>query len=118
MSGAVWEPWRPEIGQRVRIRLSAECQSRGYHAAPPPSVSDDELREMMRARVDVASRYARDEWSTGHPDVVDGIEGSVTDINRALDYGHFYRVMFDVAIGDGAFIGMDMAAIELEPTGA
>lgn len=21
----IWEPWVPEVGQRVRIRLSAEC---------------------------------------------------------------------------------------------
>lgn len=114
----VWEPWQPVIGQRVRIRLSLECQARAYHAAPPPSVSDDDLREMMRARVDVANRYAHDEWKTGHPEVLDGAEGTVTDVNRAIDFGHFYRVMFDEAIEPGAYIGIDLAAIELEPVNA
>ncbi len=24
----IWEPWQPEIGQRVQLRLSAECRFR------------------------------------------------------------------------------------------
>ena len=111
----IWEPWLPVIGQRVRIRLSAECQARMFEARPSPWVRDDDLREMMRNRVDVANRFARDEWHDGHPDGVDGAEGTVTDINRALDFGHYYRVMFDETLGPGAHIGGDFAAIELEP---
>lgn len=30
MSG-YWEPWRPEVGQRVRVRLSPECDRRQRH---------------------------------------------------------------------------------------
>jgi hypothetical protein len=26
MSAQCWEPWTPEVGQRVRVRLSGECQ--------------------------------------------------------------------------------------------
>lgn len=111
----IWEPWRPEIGQRVKIRLSAECQVRAFSASPPPGVSDDDLREMMRARVDVANRYAHDEWRDGHPEWLDGSEGTVTDVNRAMDYGHYYRVMFDEAVGPDSYVGIDLAAIELEP---
>ncbi len=25
MSGEYWEPWKPEVGQRVRVRISLEC---------------------------------------------------------------------------------------------
>lgn len=114
----IWEPWMPTIGQRVRVRLSAECQVTAYNASPPPSVSDDELREMLVSRMDVAQRYARDEWITGHPEVIDGAKGMVTDINRALDFGHYYRIMFDATIEPGSFIGIDLAAIELEPLSA
>jgi hypothetical protein len=70
---------------------------------------------MMRARVDVANRYAHDEWREGHPDELDGVEGTVTDINRAMDFGHYYRVMFDRTVEPGAYIGLDLAAAELEP---
>lgn len=111
----VWEPWVPEIGQRVRVRLSAECQTRMNHASPPPSVSDRTLRDMMRARVDVAARFARDDWMTGHPGAMDGVEGTVTDIDQTLDDGHYYRVMFDRNTEPDDYVGCDLAAIELEP---
>lgn len=39
----------------------------------------------------------------------------MTDVNRSMDFGHYYRVMFDDAIEPGAYIGLDLAAIELEP---
>lgn len=26
MTAEYWEPWKPEVGQRVRVRLSVECR--------------------------------------------------------------------------------------------
>jgi hypothetical protein len=34
----VWEPWRPEIGQRVRVRLSEECNLIGHAPAEDGAV--------------------------------------------------------------------------------
>ena len=102
--------------RRVRVRLSSECQTECVNAAPPPTVSDDELRAMMRSGVDVATRYRGDNWVTGHPEAVDGVSGTVTSVDRHSDMrGHYYRVMFDQTVDPGALIGMDLAAAELEP---
>lgn len=114
-----WEPWQPEIGQRVRVKLNGECQVEAHGAAPPPTVSDDELRSMMQAGEDVANRYYRDEWITGHPEVVNGVSGTVTSVDRRSDMaGHYYRVMFDQTVEPGALIGIDLAAVELEAINA
>ncbi len=111
----IWEPWRPEIGQRVRVRLSAECKTECHGAAPPPTVSDDELRTMMRAGEDVSTKYYRDEWIAGHPEGFDGARGMIVSIDRQAGMaGHFYRVMFDETVEPGAYIGGDLAAVELE----
>lgn len=114
--GGVWEPWRPEIGQRVRIRLSAECQAVMHAAAPPPTVSDDELRNLMSRGVDVATMFARDNQETGHPRCLDGVRGEITAVYRDdAALGHYYRVLFDDVVGVNMYIGGDFAAIELEP---
>ena len=114
--GDIWEPWRPEIGQRVRVRTSAECRVNAYEATLPPGVDDDTLRRLMLDRMDVANRFATDTWITGHPECVDGAEGIVTDVRREAGMqGHYYHVMFGEAVGPEAVVGIDMAAIELEP---
>lgn len=116
MTSDIWEPWQPTVGQRVRVRLSPECKTACVNAAPPPTVMDDQLRSMMRNGVDVARRYQGDTWIEGHPAAVDGVEGEITSIDRADEMmGHYYRVMFDQTIEPGALIGVDLAAIELEP---
>lgn len=41
----VWEPWTPEIGQKVRIRRSAECPYRDewMHAESEPDGAEGEV---------------------------------------------------------------------------
>ena len=93
-----WEPWQPEIGQRVRIRLSAECNV---------SWCDDRYRD-------------------GHPIEADGATGTVVkDRPDPPLWGatHPYVVVFDEPIvaplfADGResmWHGNYFAAIELEP---
>ncbi len=113
----IWEPWQPEVGARVRVRLSNECRVGCREAAPPPHVSNDDLRAMMRTGIDVGVLYARDiALTSGHPAQCDGIAGTVTLVDRDPDKsGHYYQVMFDHLVEPGALIGMDLAAIELVP---
>lgn len=114
----VWEPWTPGVGERVRVRLSAECEAQTFEATPPASIDDDELRAMMQSGVDVANQFATDNWIKGHPPAVDGACGVVTNVDRDMEYGHYYRVMFEQTVEPGAFVGIDLAAIELEPINA
>ena len=105
-----FEPWHPEVGQRVRVRLSGECR-RPLHPEAP-------------ARAEGGVEY-------GHPEEFDGAIGRVSDalkvygliagfdyIQEVLDwnakYGHYYNVEMEMpwpgGWSDGCF-----AAIELEP---
>jgi hypothetical protein len=87
----IWEPWRPEIGQRVRVRISAECRE-DWGRGPE-----------------------------GHPSWADGLTGIVVDkpycvqnANPQALARHPYSVLLDED-GPGGTYGLRMAAIELEP---
>jgi len=55
MSTTSWEPWTPTIGQRVRVRLSGECQYRPHIIRVPslvclgPATSGGHPPELDRA---------------------------------------------------------------------
>ncbi len=97
MSEKIWEPWTPEIGQPVRIRISGECELVGAPGTP-----------------------AGDAGERGHRPEEDGRTGVVIEhplgINAAgLDaQGHRYRVRRDGPLIGGYRAGV-YAAIELEP---
>ena len=104
MTATAWyEPWSPTVGQRVRIRLSGECQ------ASHTPVSDGTYGVVK------AVEWFRDD-PTPHP--VEDPDGS--DYAAALRYrGHWYDVDFEHPVPDaeeGRMIRSDLfAAIELEP---
>lgn len=94
MSAQYWEPWTPEVGQRVRVRLSGECQfaeqNGGAHTVYIEPFSED----------GVIGRAVPAVWPT------------------ALEAGHAYFVAFED--GQGAASsgrGGWYAAMELEPIG-
>lgn len=59
----LWEPWRPEIGQAVRVVLSPECEQHwGLH-------HDSVLQKANGATGTV--RWTDDTLYAGHPIVVD-----------------------------------------------
>jgi hypothetical protein len=101
--GEVWEPWTPEIGQRVRIRVSPEC----------PVVHLSRLDDVLRGHhtdytgeigvVEGISRYdPNDHEAVSAGDTNDGHDFYVSDHDLYPD-GRWHRV--------SAFF----AAIELEP---
>lgn len=108
----IWEPWTPQIGQRVRVRLSAECLSSGVVTHAP--VDNAALRALIESGGD-ANQWGVESEETGHPPEIDGVEGTVLAIDRAIDDGHYYRVWFDAPVRPSECWGLDMAAIELEP---
>ena len=56
----IWEPWRPVVGQRVRVRLSAECGIGGIHG----------LREDGATGVLIASDSGAGQVQADHPYLV------------------------------------------------
>lgn len=112
----IWEPWVPEIGQRVRVRLSGECRVEKQLVTPPPHVSDDEVRRRTFAGEDVATIYSVTKHHTDHPEQFEGETGTVALVDRSEELsGHYYRVMFDRLVQPGRYLGVDLAAVELEP---
>ena len=92
-----YEPWTPEVGQRVRVRISAECQVR-----PDPGSGAD------RSGV------------IGHVEWEDGLTGVVMPhpVGEAMAaQGHRYMVKWDQEriLDDERFNASPYAAIELEP---
>ena len=97
-----WEPQTFEIGQRVRVRLSAECQLK-----PCPGSYYDQIGQV------------------GHPEHENGLTGTVTDFKQdERDFlaaqGHTIDVEYDIdmrpTIGDGRQSrGGVYCALELEP---
>lgn len=102
-AGRFWEPWKPQVGDRVRVTLNPECQ-----------------REMPT-------------WSTqyqiqrpyGHPPDVDGRTGVVVSpwvwskctersVQAAESMGHPYWVRFDDDPTGRRLQGDNLAAAELE----
>jgi hypothetical protein len=86
---AVWEPWRPEIGQRVRVRISPECVL----------VDGD------------GTVFHHAEWHDGVTGVVYRDDFPLGWPNRA---GHRFAVKVDQPVGGRIAV----AAIELEPVDA
>ena len=102
MNAEYWEPWQPEVGQRVRVHLSGECQ------------------RLMETRVERLPFGGRE--LTGHPQEMDGVTGIVVPIEPWMDItaDHPYVVRFDEPLrlpeyGVGRCLGTVFAAIELEP---
>lgn len=95
-SAEVWEPWQPKVGQRVRVRLSAECnmeyspETRGVRVSKHPVF--------------------------GHPDVLDGMVGKVISVGLYSNH-HPYSVHFMDRYEwlDELWCCHSFAAIELEP---
>lgn len=100
---AIYEPWTPAIGDRVRVVLNGEC------------------RVTFRPRDERGPHGPRFE---GHPEeqlVLAGavLIGTVVDPPSGFrgNYGHHCYVRYDTPtrIPDGAVIGCWYAACELEP---
>lgn len=85
-----WEPWAPQVGQRVVIRVTPECRQ----------------------------DWGDGPWE--HPDWANGLLGTIVRDERTLSgstparLGHPYVVDLD-EIGPGGTLGLFLAAIELEP---
>lgn len=93
-----WEPWRPEIGQWVRVRLSAECNQSWF--VTPIHAYGSNVLQLDR-----------------HPAALDGATGEVIRVVED-DGGHPYLVEFDepVRIRLTARVAQSLhAALELEP---
>lgn len=98
-----WEPWVPEIGQRVRVCLSGECQLK-----PCPNSYYEQIGQV------------------GHPEYENGLTGTVTHFERPwqndflADQGHTIDVEYDVQVRPWIAPGRKArggtyAPIELEP---
>lgn len=91
----IWEPWTPQIGQRVRVSLSAECQFRYTTGITHHPVMDGAIGVVREG--------------VGHR-----CEGH--------DAGHAYAVWFEPVLIETSSEGFPLrwvahcfAAIELEP---
>ena len=96
-----WEPVTYNIGDVVRVRLSAECNARREEVT---ALSEEEI-------------VKQDMGNKAHPRMYDGKTGIVVDINREDELeGHFYRVAFLSAIPykNFEYRGADFAWLELE----
>lgn len=96
-----WEPWQPVVGQRVRVRLNAECRVKPEEDSP-----DSDLQIV------------------GHHDDEDGSIGQIkaifTEMESPLlvEQGHRFGVWWDGGMrkrGADWVLGNVYAAIELEP---
>ena len=88
-----WEPWHPQVGDRVRVRMRGECQ-----AIPPAS-----------------SAFGQEEDNHGVVAFLDGEMGVVKGFDGPMP-GHSYVVLMDARYPlygrDWGYC--DFAAIELE----
>ncbi len=95
---AVVEPWQPKVGDRVRVRLSAECN-------------------LKWSTVGLSS--GRDYGAQRHAPEVDGVVGSVVEQPAFTNAppGHPYPVRYDkpLWVGFNHVAGGNYAASELEP---
>ena len=95
------EPWVPVVGQRVRVRLSAEC----YHVVPQ-GCSICHITRLPEGSI------------RGHPDCLNGKTGTVIENKYdVVIIGHNYRVIMDnMYEWMGTFWHVHtFAAFELEP---
>jgi hypothetical protein len=98
-SGTYWEPWQPQEGDRVLIRINPEC--RGYRSAI--------------AMWDVPGDPAEEVWIEHRPDDA-GMTGVVSTIwaDDWLEDGHRFYVAIDPACRQsGRFIRVAAGEIEL-----
>lgn len=104
MGAPLWEPWSPKVGDRVRVRISAEC----VPAMPLDSVF---------ARAGCVHHHRAEDGAIGTVDRVDSVSRSGHRVP-----GHPYHVAFDpgsmfpVQTRSARYLieGMVYAAIELE----
>ena len=92
---APWQPWTPQVGDRVRISVSGECRASNQPDSP-----------LSRAGV-----------TTGHAPEEDGMTGTVVGVsNDHRRERHPYRVWFDrqVFVGGSWCNGDYYAPAELE----
>ena len=88
-----------KVGDRVRVRLSGECQTRG------------KVRDPYTGKYEVRT----------HPDFADGLIGTVIVCTHCLDArcslyeGHPFLIRMDHDFGTGKTYGAYFAASELEP---
>lgn len=63
----VWEPWRPEVGQRVTVAISPECRINHLEA---PSGAVAVVRDVLRSNEDGGHSYAieYEDRSIGEPE--------------------------------------------------
>lgn len=92
--GAFWEPQRFEVGDRVRVRLSGECQSHGNAEVEPGVWKDSGHRLEMEGRYGVIgpcpdNRRSPCKCFAGHPYVARGISTPGFELTR---FGHFAAV--------------------------
>lgn len=93
-----WEPWRPAVGQRVRIRLSREC--RGHYSTPRLDVAAMERQIDRRTGTVVDPEEVRGGSFGAHPYLVRPDEPAVGIWIDQPDFPVRYGIF---------------AAIELEP---
>lgn len=103
MTDDLWEPWQPTVGQRGRVRISAECRT-------PNKVRHAHTYQLLGRRF-------------GHRSEVDGATGVVDEVYDpegidAESRSHRFHVRLDTKIlipKVGYFVGIALAAAELEP---
>ena len=106
LSASVWEPWQPQVGDRVRILLSGEC---GYHREVPR-----DILPLWAMRAMEAGFFARADGATGVVEYIsrsdeefwqECVRGSspaeAERIFRSM-LGHWYCVKFDHPVVDWA----------------
>lgn len=59
-----WEPWLPKIGDRVRIRISAECQTRWCRQ--DNHITDGEVAVVLMSGNDLAELAGGQQTTDGH----------------------------------------------------
>lgn len=95
-----WEPWLPQVGDRVRVRLSGECRIEHDGEKGHPAVIDG---------------------ATGVVTTLHAPLCLIVGTCLYADQGHGYFVDLDVPVSDlpdeptNLLVGTHLAAIELEP---
>lgn len=95
----IWEPFQPEIGSVVRIKIGGECNI------------------TMDGRATIGQGRIIDTEKQLHPASYNNNIGVVVSIDKGnAAKGHYYRVMTVKPISDskGDHLGGDFAALELE----
>lgn len=61
-----WEPWVPEVGQRVRVRVSAECRALDSHQLCDKYLDHRPIGVVYRV-VTIDDPYSASHARAGHP---------------------------------------------------